>query len=186
MQLCRIIIAGALVLLTGGMLSAAEGFKSGLQPEEKIPSTFQPLNVTGEQAGNKYCLVCEHGLNPVVMIFARELSEPLIRLLSQLDAATGKHRARGMGSFVVFLSDSDALEEQLKELAKKQGFKHLILSIDAPAGPDDYKIARDADVTVVLYHQHVVKANHAFRKGQLKDQDIEKILADLPRILPAK
>jgi hypothetical protein len=31
-----------------------------------------------------------------------------------------------------------------------------------------------------------VKANHAFRKGGLKDGGIDRILADLPKILPAK
>ena len=51
-----------------------------------------------------------------------------------------------------------------------------MLSIDNPAGPKGYKVSRDADVTVVLYTQHTVKANYAFGKGELKDKDIEKIV----------
>lgn len=186
MQRARVAGALALVLLAGARLPAEDTLKSGLQPGGKIPSAFQPLNVTGEQAGKKYCLVCENGLSPVVMVFARDASDPLVRLIGKIDAATGKHRAGGMGSFVVFLSDSEGLEEKLQEIARKNGLKHTVLSIDAPAGPESYRVARDADVTVVLYNQHVVKANHAFRKGQLKEKDIEKILADLPKILAAK
>ena len=43
-----------------------------------------------------------------------------------------------------------------------------------------------ADVTVVLYYKHNVKANYAFKKGELKDKDIEKIVKDLSKILPEK
>ena len=34
-------------------------------------------------------------------------------------------------------------------------------------------MCKDADVTVVLYNQHKVKANYAFKKGELKDKDID-------------
>ncbi len=40
---------------------------------EKSPA-FEPFNVTGEAAGQKNCLGCQNGGNPVVMIFAREES----------------------------------------------------------------------------------------------------------------
>jgi hypothetical protein len=41
-------------------------------------------------------------------------------------------------------------------------------------------------VTVVLYKARKVVANYAFKKGQMTDKDVEKVLADLPRILPEK
>ena len=44
-------------------------------------------------------------------------------------------------------------------------------------------MAKDADVTVVLYVDRKVKANHAFKKGELKDEDIETILSEVPMIL---
>ncbi len=46
--------------------------------------------------------------------------------------------------------------------------------------------APDADVTVILYVNHNVKANHPFKKGELDDKAIEKILADVKLILPEK
>jgi hypothetical protein len=120
------------------------------------------------------------------MIFAREISDPLTSLVKQLDAITGKNKSADMGSFVVFCSDDAGLEKKLQELAKKQGLKHTILSIDEPAGPEDFGIVKDADVTVVLYNQFKVEANYAFKKGQMKDADIAKIIGDLAKILPAK
>jgi hypothetical protein len=120
------------------------------------------------------------------MIFARQPSETLTSLLAKVDAATGKHREAELGSFVVFLSDKKGLDKQLREIAKKQELKRIVLSIDAPEGPEGFEVSKDADVTVVLYREHLVKANHAFRKGDLDAGGIEKIIADLPKILEKK
>jgi hypothetical protein len=120
------------------------------------------------------------------MIFAREISDPLTSLVKKLDAVTGQHLKADMGSFVVFCSDEPGLDKKLKELAGREKLQHLILSIDNPAGPKAFKVARDADITVVLYQDFKVRANHVFRKGELKDKRIEQILADIPKILAKK
>ena len=121
------------------------------------------------------------------MIFAREVSGPLTSLVKKIDAATIKNKSKRMGSFVVFLSDDDEkLGDQLKSLADKEGIKKTVLTIDNPAGPKGYKVAKDADVTVVLYTNHSVKANHSFAKGALKEKDIDTIVADVTKILPAE
>ncbi len=107
-------------------------------------------------------------------------------LVKKLDEATDKNRDARMGSFAVFCNDDEAIEKQLKDLAKKEGLKHLILTKDNPAGPSGYNIAKDADVTVLLYVKKNVKANYAFKKGEFKEGDIDKILGDLKLILPEK
>jgi hypothetical protein len=119
------------------------------------------------------------------MIFAREVSDPLTSLVKKIDGATAKNSSCSMGSFVVFVGADDSLEKQLKELADKEKLKHIIVTaMDAPSGPPKYKVAKDADVTVVLYHKGTVKANYAFKKGELKDKDIDKIVGDVKKILP--
>jgi hypothetical protein len=121
------------------------------------------------------------------MVFAREVSGPLTSLVKKLDAATAANKANKMGSFVVFCSDSESLEKQLKALADKENIKSTILTIDNNvSGPPKYKVAKDADVTVVLYLKHDVKANYAFKKGEFKEADVEKIVGDLTKILPDK
>ncbi|HYT87742.1 MAG TPA: hypothetical protein VEL76_03385, partial [Gemmataceae bacterium] len=105
------------------------------------------------------------------------------KLIKQLDAATAKNKDKGMGSFVVFLTNSEALPDQLKKLATTETIKNTVLAIDGPSGPEKFEVARDADVTVVLYNEHVVLANHTFRKGQLNDQAITQIMANVPKIL---
>ena len=166
-----------------GNALGAQPVKSGLQPHDKITTIFEPLNVTGEHAGEPYCLICENGLAPVAMLFARELDEPLLKLISKLDAATAKHRQEQMGSFVVFLSDKAGLQAELAAAAKKAKLKHTVLGIDKPEGPEGFNVSPEAALTVVLYREHDVKANHAFRPGELTEEAGEKVLADLGKIL---
>jgi|SRR4051812_43432656 hypothetical protein len=118
------------------------------------------------------------------MIFAREVSDPLTSLVKKIDEATAKNSDARMGSFVVFLSDDEGLEKKLKDVADKESIKKTVLSIDNPAGPKGYNIPKDADVTVVLYNKRTVKANHAFKKGELKDKDVEEIVKEVQKILP--
>jgi siroheme synthase (precorrin-2 oxidase/ferrochelatase) len=120
------------------------------------------------------------------MIFAREISDNLSSLLKKIDTATVEHKADRMGSFVVFCSDDESLENKLKELAKKENLKQIVLTIDNPSGPSRYKVAKDADVTVVLYTNRKVMANFAFKKGELKSEDVDKIVGDVKKILPEK
>ena len=75
----------------------------------------------------------------------------------------------------------------LKALAEKHGIKNTILTITRePTGPKAYKIARAADVTVILYARHRVIVNHAFKKGELNAKAIDVIVTDVSKILPAK
>jgi hypothetical protein len=118
------------------------------------------------------------------VIFAREVTDSLTGLVKKIDKATAENRSARMGSFVVFLSNDEGLEQKLKDLAQKEGIKYTILTIDNPAGPPGYNIAKDADVTVLLYSRKTVKVNHAYRKGELKDSDADAILKELPKIMP--
>ncbi len=180
----RSLFAAAVAVTLVGFATAAE-LKSGPQPGEKVPGPFAPLNVNGDSAGKKHCLYCENGANPVVMIFARTPDCPgTQKLLKAVDEATAAHSKCKMGSFVVFCTDEEKAEAKLKELAKKEGYKKLVLSIDTPAGPSKYNVAKDADLTVVLYTDRVSKANYTFEKGKITEKDIEAIIKDVSKIVP--
>jgi len=180
----NILAAGLLGLsFVGGLALAKENLLSGPQVGQPVPGPFEPLNVTGPDAGKNRCLYCKNGNNPVAMIFARDVSEPVTKLIKKIDSLTAQHEDAKMGSFVVFLSDSDNVSKTLKDLADREGIRTTILSVDKSTGPAAYKIAKDADVTIVLYNKHKVKSNFAFAKGELKDSDIDVIVADLPKIL---
>jgi hypothetical protein len=118
----------------------------------------------------------------VVCVFARKTSEPLASLVKQIDSKIGENDE--LKSFVVILPrKGENPAEDLRKLAEKAGIKHVPLTIgESPHGPPDYEIARDADITVLMWNGHQVKVNHAF-KGELTDGNIRAIVADIPKLL---
>jgi hypothetical protein len=176
-------ILAAMVMILGGVALAAD-LKSGPQAGESIPGPFHPLNVNGEDAGKKACLYCKAGDSPVVAIFARSADDATLKkLITTVEAATVKNAKAELNGFVVFCSNSDKLQAQLKEFAEKAKLQNVILAIDEPVGPDKYNISKDADVTVVLYKERVVKANHTFAKGKLTDKDIDMVSAEIAKLV---
>jgi hypothetical protein len=57
MRFCVTVGAFALATLALSSVLADEPLKSGPQTGTNIPGPFHPLNVTGEKAGEKFCLV---------------------------------------------------------------------------------------------------------------------------------
>jgi hypothetical protein len=178
---------GVLALaLTVSLVNAGGAVKSGPQVGQDVPGPFHPLNVNGANAGKKHCLYCQNGGNPVAVVFAREVTPAVANLIAKLDEATVKNKGASMGSYAVFCSDKETVPAQLKELAEKSKLQSLVLSVDNPAGPKDYSIAKDADVTVLLYNNYTVRANHSFRAGELRDADVARIVADVTKITEKK
>src|SRR5205823_3135242 len=89
-----------------------------------------------------------------------------------------------MTSYVVYLSADDALEPKLKDQAKAAGLKEIVLSIENAEAQNlsKYAIAKNAEVTVLLYKDRTVVSNFAFEKGKLSAKDVEKIVADVAKI----
>ncbi|GEM_PF-442622 len=122
------------------------------------------------------------------MLFARDVTGPLSSLLKELDKAVAKNKAADMRSFAVFLTDdSDAMEKKIKELAEKEKISENVplTIVEDPAGPPNFKVDKDAEVTVLLYSKGEVVKNFAYKAGALKDKDVKAIVAELPKILPS-
>ena len=166
-----------------GALIAAE-LKSGLQPGDDIPA-YNVRDVTGPSEGKTLCYRCKYGARPVVNIFAREMTPEVVALVKQIDDLVGKNEEKKMAAFVTLLTnDPDKDEATLKEIAKKQGLKNVPLTVfDGVAGPDGYKIAEKANLTVTMWVEGDVKASHAFAKGEYKTASAKAILADTKKIL---
>jgi hypothetical protein len=181
----RNVLAAALVVVAGGLVAAAE-LKSGPQPGAKVPGAFHPYNVTGEDAGKTACLFCKAGDSPVVMVFARTGDDAMThKLLQALDAETVKNAKAEMYSFGIFQGDKAALEPQLKAGAQKSALKATVLAIEDKEDPipAKYNLSPEADVTVIMYVDRVVKANYSFAKGKLDDKGIDAVVKDVSKIV---
>jgi uncharacterized lipoprotein YmbA len=101
----------------------------------------------------------------------------LTSLVKKLDETLNKSSSK-CGSFVVMLTDApEEMETSLKSLAEKEGLKKVVLTIDNPQGPPNYKIAKEADVTVVLYKGRKVTKTFAFEKGKLTEKEVAELTA---------
>ncbi|HKI33116.1 MAG TPA: hypothetical protein VKA46_14790 [Gemmataceae bacterium] len=177
------LVAGAslaLALLVGGA-GAADALKSGPQVGKAVEA-FEPRNVTGPFAPENHCLVCWTASKPGVMILARRTSDPLTGLIKKIDAAN-KEQGDKLRSFVVFLDDEKGLDEKLKELAAKEKLEKTVLAIDNPKDSVSDTVHKEAEVTVILFVKHEVKVNRAYRKGEFKAEEVEKVLKELPKVL---
>jgi hypothetical protein len=172
----------ALALAVAGVAIAA--VQSGLQVGERAGS-FNVKDVTGPNSGKTLCYRCFYGSRPCVAIFSREITDNLASLVKQVDEQVDKNQDKYMCAFFVLLAeDKDAAAGKLQELAKKHDIKNVPLTVfDDAGGPPEYKIAKDAEVTVLLLRKDAVAANHSFGKGQLDKKGIDGIVADTSKVL---
>jgi hypothetical protein len=163
---------------------AIAAVQSGLQVGERAGS-FNVKDITGPNSGKTLCYRCFYGSRPCVTIFGREVTDNLATLVKQVDEQVDKNQDKYMCAFFVLLAeDKDAAAGKLRELAKKRDIKNAPLTVfDDVGGPPEYKIAKDAEVTVLFLRKDAVAANHSFGKGQLDKKVIDAIVADTSKIL---
>ena len=106
-------------------------------------------------------------------------------MVKQLNEAVEKKTNKNLCAFVVVpTEDSDATAKQLESLAEKENVKHVPLTlVEGVAGPGDYKIDKDAEVTVMLWKNQEVEINHAFKKGELHKKQIDEVMADVKKLV---
>ncbi len=117
----------------------------------------------------------------MVCVFARKTSEPLASLVKQIDTKIGENKK--LKSFVVILGDDKNAADDLRTLAKESSITRVPLTLHQdPAEVPDYEIAKQADITVVMWVNHKVKVARGY-KGPLTEADIKAIMADVPKVL---
>jgi hypothetical protein len=183
---------------------------SALQVGNNLPGPFHPYNVTGPHKQRFHCPVSEHGLDPMVLIFYKnvDFSEPLPALLKRLDTAIDKNPAARLGAFAVFLPDDlpdvvgssdkneetntkndDArieLEKKIEAAGSDLKLKHVVLCLDNKSDVAKYQLSDANLITVVLYAKLKVVAVHALPKSDFTEAAVEKIMADAAEKFGAK
>jgi hypothetical protein len=174
-------MASALTLTVYG----ADGprLESGLHVGE-VANMFAVRAITGPYRGQTLCYRCKLGNSPVVCVFARRITAPLTSLFQQLDARIA-HGNDGLKALVVFLTDdSKATATKLEALAEHCALEHVPLTlVNNRSGPQDYKIADEAEVTILMWKGPTVRVNRAYPRGGMTEADVKEVLLDLPKIL---
>lgn len=172
-----------LLLLTAVSTSAADPLTSGI-PVGKRPGPYSFLVATGAQRGQQTCYICEQADKPTAVVFARTLSEPLGKLLVQLDAEATARKDSGFKVWMTQLADNADLDA-LAKWGQKQGLKNLpVGAYEDSDGPPAYKLHKDADVSVLLFAKQKVIANYTFRRGELTESKADEIRKAVPKLFP--
>ncbi len=176
-----------LALILTLTLSAADPCVSGV-PVGKRPGPYSFLVATGPQRGQQTCYICEQHENnkPAVVVFTRTLSEPLGKLLGQLESAGATAKDSGYKVWCTQLAEKADLDG-LAKWAQKQGLKTVpVGAFEDADGPPSYKLNKDADVTVMLFTKQKVVANFALRTDELTDKQINEIVKTVPQLFEKK
>jgi hypothetical protein len=186
------LVSVGLALVVGSALAAhaAELLKSGPQVGDTL-GAFTVVKAAGAPhdgvaVGEELCYRCRMGNRPMVLIFAHKSDAALTDLVKQVDAVVAKNENRKMGSFVSLLGDKpDDLKAAATKLVSDSGADHVAVVVpqEQPNGPASYNLSSDAEVTVIIYRQGTVVANHALAAGSLNDEAIKSIVADTSKIL---
>ncbi len=159
--------------------------KSDCLKEGDSVAAFYVTDVTGPSAGDKLCYRCKYGNRPVVSIFAKQMNDKVAALTKQIDSQVAANKDAKMAAFVVILTeDPEGQTEALKSVASTQQIAHTPLTtFDGLAGPDKYKIAKDADVTVMMWVDSKVKVNESLKASDLTDEKIATLAKSTSKIL---
>jgi hypothetical protein len=138
--------------------------------------------------------------------------QPVTKLLQNQEAAMEQQSGRPAGVAVLLIGDGgykEALETKVDEkgkvadlrltkaivykdeklgqlagLARDAKLKNTVLALAAPEDIKDYRLHKDAEITVVGYSRHRVLVNRAYGKDQLTAAEADKLSADLTKNLP--
>src|SRR6266446_10591271 len=99
------------VLLVTAVVAADEPCKSGLRPEQK-PGPYSGLVIVGPERGTQHCFICATADRPMVIVFARGLTDPLGRLVHKLDKALTQYQKAELRSWVTFLAEDHTAEDE--------------------------------------------------------------------------
>jgi hypothetical protein len=172
------------VLLLSASITFADPCKSGPQPNQR-PGPYAALACVGKERGQQHCYICEAAARPTIIVFARTLSDPLGKLLKQIDGAAKEHKASELRAWATFLADDQTkMDPLLVKWAQQHAINNVPCAVfEDTVGPPTYLLSKEADVTVLLSVKQKVVANFAFRAGELNDAAIAEIVKAVPRIV---
>lgn len=156
--------------------------------EGQRPGPYSFVMCTGEQRGKSHCYICDTADRPAVIVFARQLTDPLAKLVTGLDKALAEHKKSDLRAWVTLLhADQSEVDADVLKWVKKHGVKSVPVGVfEDVDGPPSYKLNREAEVTVLLYVKQKVVVNRAFRAKELTNKKVAELLESVPKLLPAK
>ncbi len=181
----RILVPVFLCLLSINICFAQTTLQSGLKPGRR-PGPYTAIVSVGKERGTLHCYICEAGDRPIVIVFARSLTDSLGKLVQKIDQAVAKNE--DLTGWVTFLhKNQSAFDPKVIAWGKNNAIRNVPLAIfEDLTGPPTYLLSKKADVTVLLSVNQKVQANFSFREGELNEQAINEIAKEIPKLVSQK
>ena len=137
----------------------------------------------GVSVGDELCYRCKNKSRPQVVVFAHEVNDKTAMLIQKLDQAMTEHADDQLRVFVNVLdSDAGKAEMKAKEMASATGAKHVPFVVPSDSmGPRNYRLAKDAAVTITLANDSTVKKNISV--SDASELDIDMVMGEVKRML---
>lgn len=142
------------------------------------PAPYSFLVATGPERGRQTCYICAQEMKPGAIVFTRRLTPEAGRLFARLDAvAANAPAAKGFKLWATHLG-ADADLDAVAGWARNAGVRVSPAGVyDDPDGPPAYKLAPEADVTLLVFANKKVVTNLSLRAGELTDSAIQAAVA---------
>lgn len=130
----------------------------------------------GVPVGKTLCYTCRAGEEPIFYIFARRPSDPLARLVKQVETLVVARREQRAAAVVNFVGDpaNERTRQEVVDFGAVQGLREVSLTITADGakfGLDD-----EDEATVILFRNGVIRLRSSARIGALDDKAIESMV----------
>lgn len=116
----------------------------------------------GVKCGQELCYRCRYGSRPMVMVFARETTPELVKLVKEIDSAIAEDNESQLRGLVTFMGEDVAeVKDDASVFAEESGVKHLPVAIakDTQTGPPNYKLDNSA-ITVFIAEDSQLVSMH--------------------------
>jgi hypothetical protein len=116
---------------------------SGLQAGQRC-GPYAALISTGPQRGQSFCYICETGDKPAVVVFAHTLTDPLGKLVAELDKAVADNKKADLHAWVTLLSERQLeLDPKVVKWSERFAIRTVPLGIfEDPLGPPSYRLSK--------------------------------------------
>jgi hypothetical protein len=149
------------------------------------PMPYSFVLATGPNRGTAFCYICDTGDKPAAIVFARSLTDPLGKLAAKLDQAAADGMVPDFRAWLTLLAAGPQpdTEDKLVGWGRKHALRQMPLGVfEDEVGPPAYRLAKKADVTVVLFVKQQTVATFAFKAGELTDGRIDEVVKALAKL----
>jgi hypothetical protein len=137
----------------------------------------------GVAPGEQLCYRCRYGSRPLVMIFARRTGGRLTELVRRVDRAVANNQQSSLKGLVTFVGeDSRELKQCAESVAETADVSKVpvVVAQEPSTGPENYNLAPDAAVTVVVAKDSQVVSTHSY---DVETIDVAEVMTDVQQVL---